>query len=600
MSAARAKSKTRRGKRSSPEPRKPERRTWATRLSARRILWLCLGLLGVLAVGSSLYLARGPLHAFAARRELGHARQLLQTHHPDDALSALEEALRSDPALADARGMRGTLELQRGHPEQAFLEFQSQSELEPQNPEGWLGLAQVRSAANQPEDAELAMDRVLELAPQRPGARTLRAEIRYRLGRYQGALLDAEQAVRADATDVRAWSIFIRAVGQTKGLSAASEVGDKALAATGNAPEVQREVASLQAAAPPAAQSGPRLRENAGDHAENWPGALGALMRDLVVKLHEQNWAAAEQLAASAQVLYPQTLMGPWLDGVIELGRGHQAVAEQHFWKAFAASPRSHRVLTNLVAVWWKQRGPRYAGDQLVAINKRDPGFAYALATAARAYLEADQPTLALSTARLGLVEKPNSPIPYRDVAGLSLELDQAGEAVGVCEEGLANFPDDVELSLLKARASLLLGDREAAIQSYEGVLSKHPDQQSAAGALASLLVARGDEPSRQRALAIVHTLELDGPLSADVLGAMGRVYLEVAKDLPQARRYLEVAVQGAPADATLRYDFALALVPGSPQRAVEELRTALSSKRNFPEEVEARHLLEQLSGAGK
>jgi len=599
MSAARSRSKTRRGKRPSPEPPIPVRRSWTARVPPRRILWLCLFLLCASAVGFSLYLARGPLHAFVARRELGHARQLLESNHPDQALSTTEDALRWYPGLAEARRLRGELEFKRGRLEQAFLEFQSLSELEPQNPDGWLGLAQVRNGANQPADAESAMDRVLELAPQRPGARTLRSEIRYRLGRYQGASLDAEAAIKADPKDARAWTVFIRAAAQTKGVAAALEAAEKALAATGHAPEVERELSSL-AAATPAAPVGPQLRENTGDHAENWPGALGALMRDLVLKMHEQNWAAAEQLAASARVMYPQTLMGPWLDGVIELGRGHLAVAEQHLWKALTDSPRSHRVVTNLVAVWWKQRGARYAGDQLVAMHKRDAGFEYSLATAARAYLEADQPALAQSTARLGLAAAPTSVVPYRDVAGLSLELDQGGEAMGVCEEGLKSFPDDVQLLLLKAKASLLLGDTEAAIRNYEGVLSKYPDQQSAAGALASQLVARNDEPSRKRALDIVHGLELDGPLAPDVLGAMGRVYLEVAKDFPQARRYLETALQGAPGDATLRYYFALALVPESPTLAVGELRTALDSRRTFPEEVEARRLLDELTASGK
>jgi tetratricopeptide (TPR) repeat protein len=317
--------------------------------------------------------------------------------------------------------------------------------------------------------------------------------------------------------------------------------------------------------------------------------------------MHLQDLAGAGQLAASARVTYPETLLGPWLDGVIELSQGHLAAAEQHLLKALAASPRSHRVLTNLVAVWWKQRGPRYAGDRLVAMNKRDPSFEYSWATAARAYLEADQPALAESTARLSFAATPGTAAPYRDVAGLYLELDQAGEAMGVCEEGLTIFPEDVELLLLKAKASVLLGDQEAAIRNYETVLSKRPDQQSAAGALASLSVAtKTDEPPRQRALEIVHGLERDGPLESDVLGVMGRVYLEVAKDFPQARKYLETAVQGAPGDATLRYYFALALRPESPARAIQELRSALGSGRNFPEEVEARRLLEELGGSGK
>jgi tetratricopeptide (TPR) repeat protein len=497
--------------------------------------------------------------------------------------------------------MLGALELQRGRLEHAFLEFQSLTELQPRSADGWLGVAQVRDRASQPEEAETAMDRVLELAPERSGARTLRSELRYRLGRYQGAYFDAQLAVRANPKDARAWLVLARAAAQVKGIAAAAEVAEEGIASTGREASLVQELASLHSGALTPAAQGPRLREDSADRAEKWPGALGALMRDLVAKMQRQDWTAAEQLAASARSTYPATLMGPWLDGVIELSRGRFASAENSFLGALEVAPRSHRALTNLVAVWWKQQGPRYAGDRLVSLNRRDPEFEYPLPIAAHAYLEADQPPLAESTARLSFVAAPGAPLPYRDVADLYLELDRAGDALSVCQEGLALFPEDASLQLLKARASLLLGDRDGAIQTYEQLLLAQSDQQEAAGALARLLVeTRSDAPSRQRALEIVRGLELDGPLEPDVLGAMGRVYLEVAKDLPHARSYLETAVRGAPGDGTLRYYHALALISESPALAARELRSALGSGRTFAEEVEARRLLEQLVSAKK
>ncbi len=324
-------------------------------------------------------------------------------------------------------------------------------------------------------------------------------------------------------------------------------------------------------------------------------------MRDAVGKMQRQDWSAAEQLAASAGSTYPATLMGPWLRGIIDLSRGRLDLAEKSLLAALEVSPRSHRAITNLVAVWWKEQGPRYAGDQLVALHKTDHEFDYPLPIAAHAYLEADQPPLAESTARLSFQAAPGSPVPYREVANFYLELDRASDALGVCAEGLALFPDDAELQLLRARGSLLLGDREGAIRSYEHVLSQHSDQQTAAGALAALLVeTRSDEPSRHRALALVSGLALDGPLDAEVLGAMGRVYLEVAKDSPRAKAYLEAAVRGAPEDSSLRFYLAVALMSDSPTLAIRELRSALASGRTFPEEVEARRLLVQLDAAEK
>jgi tetratricopeptide (TPR) repeat protein len=565
------------------------------------MLRLFIAILCVAAVVLALSFARRPAANFLAQRELAHARQLLAAGHSEEAGAAFRKALRWNPALAEARGALGGLELQRGRLEHAFLEFQSLSELQPRNVDGWLGLAQVRDRAAQPEEAEAAMDQVLELAPETSGAHTLRSELRYRVGRYQGAYLDAERAVKANPKDARAWLVLVRAAAQVKGTPAALGVAEQGVAATGADAALVRELASLRAAATTAGATGPRLREDSTDRAEKWPGALGSLMRDLVGKMQRQDWPAAEQLAVSVRSTYPATLMGPWLDGVIELSRGRLEAAEKSLLGVFDVAPRSHRAVTNLAAVWWKKNGPRYAGDQLVALNKRDPGFEYPLPIAAHAYLEADQPPLAESTARLGFGAVPDSAVPYRDVSELYLELDRAGDAMGVCEEGLALFPDDAALQLLKARASLLLGDREGAIRAYEHVISQQGDNQAAAGALARLLVeTRTDEKSQQRALELVRGLELDGPLEPEVLGAMGRVYLKVSKELPRARSYLEAAVRGAPNDATLRFYFALALLPDSPALAVRELRSALGSARSFPEEVEARRLLDQLGGPEK
>jgi tetratricopeptide (TPR) repeat protein len=538
---------------------------------------------------------------FLAERELTRARHLLAAGQPVEAEAALREALRWNPAFGQARGLLGERELQHGRLEHAFLEFQSLTELQPKNADGWSGLAQVRINAAQPEEAEAALDHVLELAPNQGGARTLRAELRYQLQRYQGAYFDAEQALQVNPKDARAWLVLVRAAAQVKGPVAAIAVAEKGVALAGNDLSLQRELSLLRAGGASSVAGGPRLKEDSSDHAEKWPGALGALMREFVVKVQQKDWNAAEALEASARAKYPATLMGPWLQGVIELSRGHLESAEKNLLAALAVAPRSHRALTNLVAVWWKQKGPLYTGDRLVALNKNDPEFEYPLPIAAHAYLEADQPAEAESTARLAIGALPGLAIPYRDVANFYLGLDRPSDALGVCEEGLVLFPNDVELQLLHARSSFLLGNRERAIGLYEQLVSEHGDNQAAAGALAALLLeTRTDAKSRERALELVRGLELDGPLDPEVLGAMGRVYLMVANDSKRAKSYLEVAVRGAPNNASLRFYLARTLMSDSPARAGQELRTALGSGRPFPEEPEARRLLRHLGGNEK
>jgi cellulose synthase operon protein C len=563
----------------------------------RRLAQLGAALVLVGLLGGSLLLARKPFREALAGRDLGRARRLLAEGHDDQAAGALGEALRRRPDLADARRLLAELELQRGRLEQAFLMFQSLAELEPENAEGWLGLARVRVAAGQPAEAEASLDRVLELAPDRLPARILRSEVRFQVGRYRGALLDATDAVRRDPKNARAWAALARATARLQETAAGVEVAERGIAQAGAEPSLVDTLAALRKGPAEAAPPSDLLRVNAADRAERWPGALGALMRDVVAKLQRRDWTAAEGLAAAATRDYPATGLGPWLEGVIHLSRGQLEPAEQSLLQALTVAPRSHRAVTNLVAVWSRQRGPLYTGDRLLGLTREDPGFEYPISIAAHAYLEGDQPARAEATARLAFGALPGFPAPYREMADLYLQLDRPGDALDVCAQGLERFPADTELQLRQARASLGLGDRERAIGFYEGLV-RQSDNPAAAAELAVLLLERPDEASKRRALELVHGLELDGPMDAAVLGAMGRVYLSVANDAPRALIVLGAAVRGAPDDPSLRYHLALARrMTGASEAAATELRAALAVGRPFPEEAEARRLLHELGG---
>ncbi len=517
---------------------------------SRRLLWTAALLLAGFVVVAGALAARQPVRALRARRDLDQARELAAAGRATDARAALHRALRRKPDLTAARQALGALELADGHLEQAFLQFQALTDQQPMNADAWLGLARVRALAGQPAEEAAALDEVLDLDPARTDARSRRAELRLELGQDEGALLDAAAVTRANPRDVRAWRALARATARVKGTAAGLAVLDRAMTEAGDDSVLRDERAAIQGGgerAPPRAE---RLREPPGDHAERWPGALGATMREFVGKLGRQDWTAAGALVANARATYPETLMGPWLEGVLELSNQRLETAERLFHEALTVSPRSHRPISNLITVWSVQKGPLYTGDQLLALAERDPGFVYPLPIAAHAYLEADQPARAESTARLALTALPDSPLPYRDLAALYLELDRASDAVAVCEQGLSRHPADARLQLLRARASALLGDRERAIQQYEVLLPRWPDVPIAAAELAALLMeTRSDTVSRQRALELVRALERNGPMEPEVLGAMGRVYLE-AGDPQAALAVLEPAVRGSPGES--------------------------------------------------
>jgi len=480
------------------------------------------------------------------------------------ATSELALTLEGDPLHQRARRRLGELYLRGGQIERAFLELQSYTDAFPEDPEGWSDLADVRLRATQPQQAEAATTNAVDRAPERADLRLRRADLRSRIGRYHGAVIDARAVLRHDPGSVAARAILAAA-------SARLDAGDCA----------------------------PAKDQPPGAEATAWPGRLGVLMREFAAANRNNSWAAAGALAAGASREYPDAMLGPWLDGVSSLTMGDLDRAERSFREALALAPRSHRPISNLVALWSRRRGPGYAGDQLVRMVDRDPAFAYPLPIAAAAYLEESQPTRAEATIRRMFRVLPASPVPFREVARFLLQLDRASDAIATGAEGLVRFPTDPDLLREQARGYRSLGDREAALRSWDAALSARPDDQAAAAQLARLLItARKDRPSRGRALQLVRALECDAPSDPDVLGTMGLVLLEAAGDAPRASRWLEAARDRAPESPQLRYELALAYARARDVAgARRELQRALGSGRAFDEEPEARRLLHDLEG---
>jgi predicted Zn-dependent protease len=487
----------------------------------------------------------------------------------DEAIAASELtlALENDPLHPGARRLLGELHLRRRSFEEAFLWLQSYTDAFPDDAEGWSNLAEVRLQASQPDEAEAALTKAVGRAPDRIELLQRRADLRYRRGRYHGALLDAQAVLQRDPGSARARTILADA---TKRL---------------------REAECRPPALPPLH-----------GEAEAWPGQLGAIIRDFKAATGRKDWTAAAVLVRGARERYPHTMLGPWLDGLSSIKFGDADNAERLLRDALAVSPRSHRPITNLVALWSRQRGPAYSGDQLLRMVERDPSFAYPLPIAAGAYVEADQPARAEAAIRRMFDVVPRSPVPHLEVAKFLLQLDRASDAIATVNDGLNRFPGNADLLVEQAHAYAALGDREAAIRAYDAALLARPDEQHSAAELARLLVtARKDASSHRRALQIIRDLECDAPSDSDVLFAIGWVLLQGENDPHTARGWLEAARDRAPESPQLRYQLAVAYARTQDVAAARrELQQAFQTGGTFDEEPEARRLLHDIGDGGR
>jgi tetratricopeptide (TPR) repeat protein len=550
-----------------------------------------------------------------AAMSLKGARAHVAAHQLEEARGDFRAALRLRPADAAARLELAAVDLELGDWELAFLEYQSLTELHPEDPDGWTALASVLIKGGLLVAPEAALDKAIALAPDRADARVLRADIRSRLGRYHGAHLDAQAAVQHRPQDAASWVLLVRTAARSQGTPAGVEAAARGVAAVGQDPALVRlrDWLSSERGTDPAAlapELGPppvapgRVRAETQRNSdklaalaqEHWPGRLAQMRQALDVQLRQQDWTAARRTVESAGRSYPDSAFAAFLAGIVELAQGNTGEAERQLSASLAAAPRSPVIATALAKAWSREKGAAFAGERLMRLAERDPGFAFARLMAARAYMDARDPVQAEAALRSGLQLQPDSPAPYQQLADHYLDLDRAPDALGICHQGLERFPRDVDLQATLARISADLGRAGEAIPIYEGILSRRPDLDVVEYKLAALLADEG-APS-QRLLEIARRLRSDSPSDPLLLDTLGWMHYR-AGDTARGRDLLQAAVNAAPDEPGPHFHLAAVYSrENKTELARTELKAAVESKRPFAGRLDAMRLLRENSPA--
>src|SRR5262249_9539444 len=200
------------------------------------------GSLAVLALARS-----GVLTELRARHVAKGGETLLRENDPAGARLKFREALRLDPDLPGVRLRLAELERRLGDWELAFLEYQTTTEMHPEDPNGWLGLADLMVRTGLVSAPEAALDSAIDADPRRVDAHRMRAAVRFDLGRYHGAIRDAELALAADPTDVASWGLLIRSTARSRGPAAGLDAATRAVNGVGPKPTLVRAQAWLLA-----------------------------------------------------------------------------------------------------------------------------------------------------------------------------------------------------------------------------------------------------------------------------------------------------------------------------------------------------------------
>ena len=357
--------------------------------------WLALAAIGVGAVAFPQVWRTPFVTERRAARHLRRAEQHLTANQLDRARAEFRVALRLQPRNAGARRQLAATELAAGNWELAFVELESLTAAHPEDTEGWIRLAQLMMKFGFLEAPEAALDRVIESAPGQAEARRLRGEIRFRLGRYFGAMADAQAAVAAAPGTSASWALLVRSTARSRGAEAGIEEARRGLAAAGGGPAVGLPLAGLLTAAGRLQEASAvlegmepgqsdaawsdrvarvRTRLSSGDRAgarqlllemtepelgpppapsrshrpdaqseagalgawtrEHWPGRLAQMRQALQAQLQQKNWLEAQRIVDAASRTYPDTAFAAFLAGILEISRQDADEAERHFLEA--------------------------------------------------------------------------------------------------------------------------------------------------------------------------------------------------------------------------------------------------------------------------
>ena len=563
--------------------------------------WIALGVAIIAAVCAPRAWRSRPVTQLRAARELDGARALLAARHFDEARARFRAALRLDPLHPIARHELARMELSLGNWELAFVELESQAAAHPEDASAFVHLAELMREDGLLEAPEAALDRAIALAPARPEARSLRADIRFRLGRYSGALADAQAAVTAAPDDAFSWLVLVRATSRSQGRDAGKQAARRALAAAGGDPVLSRALAEPFPEPAPPRRLRPDAQIDFGTVSawmrEHWPGRLAQQREALQQQIGQRHWAEAERIVDSARRAYADTAFPPFLAGTLELARDNVGLAEKDFSDALALAPRFPTFLAALARTWARTAGAAGAGERLTRLAERDPGLASARYMAARAYIEARDPIKAEAALTRGLELQPDSPLPYQHLADYYFGVDRAPDALAICQRGLERLPGATDLQLMLAQINAALRRTDDAVRVYEAVLQRRPDLDLARYRL-GVLLASGDEgeDSRARLMKVAGELEGDRPSDPLLLDALGWILLRAGQPA-RGRELLEAAVRGAPEEPSVHYHLAVAYSQQRKSEAAErELKVALGSERPFPERLDALRLMRENS----
>lgn len=211
------------------------------------------------------------------------------------------------------------------------------------------------------------------------------------------------------------------------------------------------------------------------------------------IRLSLGDWSGAQEIVELMKkrgVGESDTLQ---IQGRIFAGRNMVEQSIQAFKAVHSETPEALQPIISLVQTYISDgqvdKADEFIDSVLVA---NDQNFYAHLLKGRIALIKEDKGAAEVSYKQAISVQKDN-PVGYSNLATFYLTEDRYNESITLAEEGLTIASKDIRLYLVKANAQQLMGNIDAAIATYENVLTFDNENLVVSNNLASLLIDKND-----------------------------------------------------------------------------------------------------------
>ena len=276
------------------------------------------------------------------------------------------------------------------------------------------------------------------------------------------------------------------------------------------------------------------------------------------IKVLRRDWASSTNLVDDLQQDTESSAYLDFLSGRIFQGQGQYTNAIEKYKSSLSAQSQGNPALQALAAAELLNNNADELYRYLESFQQSNPDYLPAYAITGSVHREQNKPANAIEEFRKGLDVNPDWEAGYTQISAVEMARENRAGAIAVLEEGIAQIPESIRISLSLALLYDQEGRLEDVLNTYETIIAKHPENPVI---INNYVLALVDRVESDEAIAKANQLveKIANREEAGFLDTVGWVRYK-AGEFANAETYLRRAAEGANRVPIIQYHFGLVL----------------------------------------